>query len=309
MFSLAHLSDPHLGPLPRPELPELLGKRILGFLSWNLRRRKIHERSVLDVLAADMATAAPDHIVITGDLVNISLPGEFVNAVQWLHGLGSPNDVTVIPGNHDAYVNIPWNQSIGRWAEFMTGSSPGNAGPEHRIDSNDGFPFVRIRGGIALIGVSTARPMPANSAGGLVGRPQLEALRRLLDDLGRAHLFRVILIHHPPHDSRHHRRKRLYDSTDFRDVVARHGAELILHGHTHQSGLRKLPTPSENVPVISVPSASAKADHGYRGHARYHLYRIERKDDAWRLNVEVRGIAATLDRFDVEGQFHLTVPH
>jgi hypothetical protein len=30
MFLLAHLSDPHLAPLPQPQWSELLGKRATG---------------------------------------------------------------------------------------------------------------------------------------------------------------------------------------------------------------------------------------------------------------------------------------
>ena len=44
-FTLAHLSDPHLAPLPRPRLSELIGKRITGYLNWQLRRRFIHDRA------------------------------------------------------------------------------------------------------------------------------------------------------------------------------------------------------------------------------------------------------------------------
>ncbi|MGH6933518.1 MAG: metallophosphoesterase family protein [Dongiaceae bacterium] len=309
MLTLVHISDPHLGPLPRPSLSELLSKRILGFLSWQLRRRKIHEGPVLGVLAQDIAAVAPDHIAITGDLVNISLPGEFVSATAWLRRLGSPRDITVIPGNHDAYVAMSWDRSIGQWSGFMTGSRPGSDQSELPMRSSDDFPFVRVRGEVALVGVTTACPMPAYSAGGYIGPRQVEALAGLLDELGQRQLFRVILIHHPPHDGRRHRRKRLYDSADFRQVVARHGAELVLHGHTHQSGLRKLPTPQGSAPVIGVPSASAKLDHGHKGHARYHIYRIERAGQSWRLDVEVRGISPSLDRFLIEGRFSLAIPH
>lgn len=309
MFTLAHLSDPHLGPLPRPSLSQLLCKRILGFLSWNLRRRKIHQGPVLGILARDMAAVAPDHIAITGDLVNISLPGEYENAAAWLRRLGPSSDVTVIPGNHDAYVPMPWHRSIGLWSDFMAGSGRDMSMAEYPIGSSDEFPFVRVRGEVALIGVSSACPMPATSAGGSVGRRQLDELSRRLDELGSRKFFRAILIHHPPHDSHRHRRKRLYDSADFRGVVANHGAELVLHGHTHQSGLRKLPTPNGHAPVIGVPSASAKSDHGNKDHARYHLYRIERAGEGWRLNVEVRGIVPSLERFETEGQFSLAIPH
>ena len=42
MFVLAHLSDPHLAPLPMPRPRELLAKRGLGYLNWLRKRRSIH---------------------------------------------------------------------------------------------------------------------------------------------------------------------------------------------------------------------------------------------------------------------------
>ena len=47
MYTLAHLSDVHLGGLALPRPDELLSKRALGFLSWHLRRRAVHEGPVL----------------------------------------------------------------------------------------------------------------------------------------------------------------------------------------------------------------------------------------------------------------------
>ena len=40
-FTLAHLSDPHLAPLPQPRATELLGKRALGYVNW-VRNRHLH---------------------------------------------------------------------------------------------------------------------------------------------------------------------------------------------------------------------------------------------------------------------------
>src|SRR3546814_12778538 len=45
MFKLAHISDPHLGPLPPVRVAELLNKRFFGWLSWVLRRRAPHRSS------------------------------------------------------------------------------------------------------------------------------------------------------------------------------------------------------------------------------------------------------------------------
>src|SRR4051812_13761213 len=79
-LTLAHISDLHIGPLPRAGLRALAGKRVTGFLSWRLKRSKIHRRAVLEHLADDLAQQRPDHIAITGDLVNIALPAEFAQA-------------------------------------------------------------------------------------------------------------------------------------------------------------------------------------------------------------------------------------
>ena len=103
-FTLAHLSDPHLPPLPKPRLIELAGKRALGYVNWTRNRHKYQRREVLDTLVADIKAQAPDHIAVTGDLVNLALEAEFAPARAWLDGVGPPDRVTTIPGNHDAYV-------------------------------------------------------------------------------------------------------------------------------------------------------------------------------------------------------------
>ena len=53
-FTLAHLSDPHLPPLPAARLRDLAGKRALGYLNWTRNRHKYHRRDVLDALVSDM---------------------------------------------------------------------------------------------------------------------------------------------------------------------------------------------------------------------------------------------------------------
>lgn len=305
MFTLAHLSDPHLGQMPVPSPGQLLGKRVFGYLSWTVRRRPIHDGPVLPALVADLRQARPDHVAITGDITNVSLPAEFARAGAWLRNLGDPADVTVVPGNHDAYVEVPWNQSLGLWADFMSGDQGNGAGLSPT--SPDDFPFVRERDQVALVGVSTALPMPIRSAAGRIGERQLATLAKNLAELGRRGLFRVVLIHHPPIANGISPRKRLLDSEALAAVVAEHGAELVLHGHTHRSGLGRLKTPRGHAPVIGVPSASARPHKG-KGHARYHVYRVSRGREAWRVEVEVRGVTPALDAFATEGRFSLAVP-
>ena len=71
-FTLAHLSDPHLPPLPAARLRDFAGKRALGYLNWTRNRHKFHRRDVLDTLVSDMQAQSPDQIAVTGDLMRNS---------------------------------------------------------------------------------------------------------------------------------------------------------------------------------------------------------------------------------------------
>ncbi len=134
LVDLAHVTDVHLGPLPRAQLAELLSKRALGYLSWRRRRHLLHKQTVLDALALDLAADPPDHIAVTGDLVNIALPGEFEQAARWLEATGTSSEVTLVPGNHDAYAGKSYRQGWTRWDAYMRGDDQAIA----RM-----FPFVR----------------------------------------------------------------------------------------------------------------------------------------------------------------------
>lgn len=310
MFTLAHLSDPHLAGWSLGNPLALLGKRVTGYLSWRLKRVKIHLPQVLDGLVDDLKAAKPDHIAVTGDLTNISLPQEFAAAADWLQTLGAPGDVSVIPGNHDAYVPQPFAQSIGLWRENMTSLMPGEStllgAAEQPVSSADDFPYVRQRGPVALIGTSTAVPTKPFSAAGLLGDAQLSRLATILEQLGQAGLFRILMIHHPPYVSHGGGRKSLRDHAKLREILKAKGVELVLHGHTHIAGLGKVDTPAGYAPVIGVPSASA-IKYGHKDMSAYHLYRIERGIEDWRLGVSVRTWNPELARFTETGEMALTI--
>jgi 3',5'-cyclic AMP phosphodiesterase CpdA len=301
MFTLAHLSDPHLSGWPLPQPGALFSKRVLGFLSWQLRRRFIHRQSLLDRVTADLAESRPDHIAITGDITNISLPQEFINAAAWLRKIGPPDRVTVIPGNHDRYVSLPWSDHLALWDAYMTGDGPAPSALHREADR---FPFLRRRGPVALVGVSTAEPMPYNSAAGRVGSDQLARLAEVLTALEAEKLFRAVLIHHPPQQGAAHRRKALIDAAAFRDVIAQRGAELVLHGHTHRAHLDQIAGPHARVPVLGVPSASAKP-YGGKPAAGYHLYRVARNGPGWDIEIETRAIAHQGDKLETTARFRL----
>src|SRR5581483_11950165 len=127
-FTLAHLSDPHLPPLPAPRFSELAGKRLLGYLNWTRNRHRFHRRDVVDVLISDLQAQVPDHIAITGDLVNLSLEAEFAAAQKWLASVGTPEGVTVVPGNHDAYVRSAQHCFAKAWTNYLAGDDAAHSG-------------------------------------------------------------------------------------------------------------------------------------------------------------------------------------
>ncbi|HXL67360.1 MAG TPA: metallophosphoesterase [Xanthobacteraceae bacterium] len=276
MFTLAHISDPHLAPDPGPRLAELMGKRALGHLNWRLRRARRHRPEALDALVADLKAQPKDHTAVTGDLVVLSLAHEFAPAEKFLRRLGPPKDVTLVPGNHDAYVRATEALHREAWAEYLAGDTPGA----------EMFPFVRRRGPIALVGVSTALPTLPFLATGRVGKAQLARLAEILPALDREGLFRVILIHHPP-AGRRSPHEMLTDAPRFRALIRQHGAELILHGHDHAASRLTIAGPEGAIPVIGVPSASHPPGHERAG--AYNLYRIEGKPGDVTVEMESRG--------------------
>lgn len=278
-FLLAHLSDPHLAPQPKPRWTELFNKRVTGFINWQRKRRFIHDAGVLAKIVADLKAQQPDHIACTGDLANIALPEEFRRAHAWLEQLGSPQNVSLVPGNHDAYVRGALANAKREWGAYMRGDDDGS------------FPYLRRRGPLALIGLSTAVPTAPGLASGGLGTKQLAALAKLLGDLKDGGLFRVVLIHHPP-VSKAGWHKLLIDAAALKRVIAAHGTELLLHGHDHLAMLNWLEGPDAHcVPAVGVPSASA-APGTTKNAAGYNLYAIDGATGAWRCDMIARGIDA-----------------
>lgn len=284
MFRLVHISDVHLSPLPRLRYRELASKRITGYINWMRNRRDTMQGTALDNLISDMLAQKPDHITITGDLVNLALNLEIDVARDWLKRLGDPEKVSIVPGNHDAYVPGALNKACQVWEPWMRGDGVNNHGK--RLE----FPFLRERDGVALIGVSSARATAPFMASGDFRSSQAKRLATMLDAAGTRGLFRVVMIHHPPVHGATPAHKRLYGIRRFQKIIRKHGAELILHGHTHLATRYDIDGPNGKVPVICVPSAS----QNYGGHkpaACYNLFNIARQpQNGWSCVWEQHGI-------------------
>jgi len=272
MTTLAHISDVHLAPLPPVRWTDLVNKRITGYLNWRLRRHNTLSGDGLANLVRHMREQDPDMIAVTGDLVNLGLEAEANTAYNWLQTLGPPAQVCVSPGNHDAYLRSSFGYNRARWGAYMRGET---------LDAAQ-FPFVRRIGDVAIISCSSAVPTAPTLALGRFDEAQAARLARILAMLGDAGYFRVVMIHHPPNLEARHPRLGLYGAKLFRKAVADHGAELVLHGHSHKSSIFAIPGATGDVPVIGVAAAgAAQSEDGGEDPARYNLFRIERLGTAW----------------------------
>jgi len=258
MFRIAHITDLHIPPLPRPPLHQLFSKRLLGFLSWHRKRKHEHRPEVLQALLEHLQKTDPDHICITGDLTNITLRAEVDTATRWLRRLGDPQRISLIPGNHDATVPRGLDYALSQWAVWMRDD-----------DGNAGFPYVHYRGPVAIIGLSSAVATPPGLSLGWLGRAQLQRAEALFQRLDQQPLARILMVHHPPHNGACSRRRALSDREGLHRLLARHAVDMVLHGHLHYPVRSTLPGPERPIPVLGAAAGSATG--AYKSRAHYHL--------------------------------------
>ncbi|MXV44472.1 metallophosphoesterase [Saccharibacter sp. 17.LH.SD] len=261
--SLAHLSDPHLPP-PRLRWTSLFfNKRLLSFLLWKTQRRLAHLSSVnqqlLEKIRSHGNIAAT---LVSGDITNFGTYEEYQSSQHWLKKL--PEPAIVVPGNHDIMVAIPPEKSLHLWGEWC----------------DDVFPFVRVIDHVAIIGLNSAIPTPLFTAYGCLKKRQLAKLETLLDVLGKEGYCRVIMIHHPPKKGLLPLRKSFLGTKAFARVLQRKGAEIVLHGHSHNATINTIE--GTKIPLVGVGAASLKSDHPQKEASWNHLL-LTPKEHNWHI--------------------------
>jgi len=277
-------------------LGALAGKRAIGLLNLAVNRRRKHKTELLAALGEDLLAQAPDHLALTGDLSNLSLEGEWRAALRWLEHQGAASaTVTVIPGNHDAYVADVVRDGVFErlFGQFQTDDVVGGGVTAAKDDPRARYPFVRLRGPLALIGVNSCVATGDLGAWGEVGADQLARLESLLAHAEVARRVRVVLIHHPPVMHKGGEARNLKDRDALAAVLARAGADLVLHGHDHRDERADLTGPGgRRIPVVGAGSASYAG--GPEKRARYNIYEL---DDSGRITVVTRAHDEATDRF------------
>jgi len=263
---IAHLSDLQIGTWTGSPILAFANKRAWGALHWFVRRRWRQREAWLEPLFADLRAQKPDHVVITGDLTNFSLRSELDHAARVVDAMGfDGRTLTVVPGNHDEYVGGTRDGFVRAFAPYLSG----DRSPAGR------YPFVRVRGEVALIGLCSALPVPFGQSGGRLGAGQLQRLEEILGSPSMRRKFRVVALHHPPVRHRGNEARQLADRAELRGVLERGGCELVLHGHEHRDTLAWLAGPRAPIPSFGAGSATDSSRHRDRN-ARYNVYEIVR---------------------------------
>jgi 3',5'-cyclic AMP phosphodiesterase CpdA len=292
-LTLAHVSDLHLPFEPQLSLRQHLSKRQLSVWSWR-RRRHLQSGDILAALVQDLRDHAVDHVLLTGDITNFSLPGEFRQAANWLAALAPAERISLVPGNHDALVDVPDGEGVDLWA------------PWTRL-SGEGWPYVHRVGDMAVIGLNSALPTAPLLARGCLGPQQLARLEQVLMAEGQAARVRIVLLHHPAAAGAIGWRKALADGAELRAVLRRAGAELVLHGHARDARLDAIAGPLEPIPCICVPSSSALPNPKDQG-ARWHRLRLIDADGERRMEVKVRRWSIASQSFEDDVGYELCLP-
>ncbi len=292
-MKIAHLSDPHLLDLSGVSPWQLYGnKRLTGMVNLRLKREHKHKPHIVGAMLDDIRAQGVDHVVVTGDLTNLALDPEFARARAALDALEMrPEDVTVIPGNHDRYTR---GSAVGRRFERHFAD---HIACDLNLPREGAFPFVRLRGPVAFIGLSSAVPRLPLVASGRIGSAQLNALRAALDHPEVRSRTPVVLTHHPvvnPDAFVARTLRGLSDAALLRGALAHLPRVLALHGHLHHRGQASLPTPGGSLHLLGATSASML--HGDPSRmAGYNLYSMS--PDGGLEGVTARVWDATLGQF------------
>lgn len=273
---IAHISDLHVLSLEGAIPFRLFNKRATGYANLRLKRNHVHKSELVRAIAAHLAKASVDHVVITGDVSNLALETEFEAVRRILdEELGlPPSAISIVPGNHDVYTRgAARDQRFARFFErYMTSDLP-----EHRTSHAGGmFPVVKLRGPAAIIGLSTALPRPPFVAAGRLGDAQLAKLERILESPEVRMRTPVILLHHPVHNPLTWLKTQLEglaDAERLSRMLAPLERGLVLHGHLHRRLHRTLPTARGHIDVVGATSASLVHESAERM-AGFNLYEI-----------------------------------
>jgi len=273
---LAHVSDLHVAAAGALRARHLVGKRVLGALNLALGRKGAHATRPIELLGEDLRAQAVDHVVVSGDLSNLAFVEEFEAARRLVEPLGGPERLSLVPGNHDRYTHDAARERLfervfAPWlCSDLEGVGVGGPGPRP-------YPWVKLLGATALIGLDSAVATPWFFSGGRLGEDQRAALEQLLARPEVAQRRKVVVLHHPstpPPGEWLHAPRSLFDRAAFNELLGRSTVDLVLTGHDHHPRHETLARRDGGAVALHTATSLSLVQASPARRARYAIYDI-----------------------------------
>ena len=244
--TIIHISDLHFHTYPR-NIKEYKSKRILGMGNLFFRRASQYPLQRAKLLVEQINQMKWDHLVISGDLTQLSLEFEFSLARETLEPLlKDPERVTIIPGNHDRYISE--SGATDYYKQYFG-----------RFFGCEEIHVRKINSSWVIAGWDSTHPNDWLTASGTVRRSTLQATENLLSSFPEKTRF-IIVNHYPltfPEDWKVDHFHELYNLVPVRNWILRQPKiRLYLHGHIHRNWQPRL-TRDSSPELLLVNSASS----------------------------------------------------
>ena len=251
--TIIHISDLHFHSYPQ-NLSEFNAKRILGATNLLIRRAREFPLKRAKLLVEIIQKMEWDHLVISGDITQLSLEKEFSLAREILDPLLIKSErVTVIPGNHDRYFNQHDGTDLFTkyFGEFF------GKNEIHVSEINQKW---------VLVGWDSAHPNDLRTAAGTVKSSTIQATEKLLKNSPDQTNF-IVVNHFPltfPEDWKFDRSHELYNLVPVRNWILKNSQiRLYLHGHIHLNWFHRLPR--DSAPELLLVNSAASCSKLYKG--------------------------------------------
>ena len=251
--TIIHISDLHFHSYPQ-KLSEFNAKRILGATNLLIRRAREFPLKRAKLLVEIIQKMEWDHLVISGDITQLSLEKEFSLAREILDPLLIKSErVTVIPGNHDRYINQHDGTDLFTkyFGEFF------GKNEIHVSEINQKW---------VLVGWDSAHPNDLRTAAGTVKNITIQATEKLLQNFPDQTNF-IVVNHYPltfPEDWKFDRSHELYNLVPVRNWILQNPQiRLYLHGHIHLNWVHRLPR--DSAPELLLVNSAASCSKLYNG--------------------------------------------
>ncbi|MDP7621386.1 MAG: metallophosphoesterase [SAR324 cluster bacterium] len=251
--TIIHISDLHFHSYPQ-KFSEFNAKRILGATNLLIRRAREFPLKRAKLLVEIIQKMEWDHLVISGDITQLSLEKEFSLAREILDPLLIKSErVTVIPGNHDRYINQHDGTDLFTkyFGEFF------GKNEIHVSEINQKW---------ILVGWDSAHPNDLRTAAGTVKNITIQATEKLLQNFPDQTNF-IVVNHYPltfPEDWKFDRSHELYNLVPVRNWILQNPQiRLYLHGHIHLNWVHRLTR--DSAPELLLVNSAASCSKLYNG--------------------------------------------